>query len=221
MKRHTKSILTALSLLIIFVVFSCKNGRENNALPFFNKADFTPEWIPSDSISLRQLHTISPFSFRNQKGETITNQSLNGKIYIANFFFTECTGICPLMNKNLLLLQEAFQKDSTVMLVSHSVTPEEDTPEKLSSYAEINQIDNEKWHLLTGDKEEIYTLARQSYFAEEDFGIHKTAKQFLHTELCILIDSHGRIRGVYNGTIKLEVKRLIEDINTLKQEELL
>ncbi|KYG75445.1 SCO family protein [Roseivirga echinicomitans] len=200
--------------------FGCANQNketEGTPLPFYNSADFTPEWIDEEDEQYSQVHTIANFSFQNQSGDVINNESLAGKIYVADFFFTICPSICPKMTSNLEKIQTEFVNDESVMLVSHTVMPWVDSVGVLKAYADMHGIENNKWHLLTGDTEEIYQLARHSYFAEKEIGLNKNSNEFLHTENFILVDGFGRIRGVYNGTIPLEMARLITDIKTLKQ----
>ncbi|SNR16300.1 SCO family protein [Tenacibaculum jejuense] len=187
-------------------------------LPFFNSAVFTPEWISEDSKEYNTIHKIGDFSLINQEGETITNENYKGKIYVADFFFVSCPGICPVLEKNMSTLQEKYKKDADVQLLSHTVMPVKDSVPVLKQYALENGIDSEKWNLVTGDKELIYDLARTSYFADEDFVKTQDKDAFIHTENFILVDKRGRIRGVYNGTIQLEIKRLIRHIDLLKKE---
>jgi protein SCO1/2 len=137
---------------------------------------------------------------------------------VADFFFTSCGGICPTMTQRMKLIQDAYPNDEHVMLISHSVTPVDDSVSVLRQYAEENGINYPQWRLVTGDKKEIYTLARHSYFADEDLGEQVSENDFLHSELFLLIDVNKRIRGVYNGTSTLDVQRLIGDIATLKSE---
>lgn len=163
-------------------------------------------------------HTIGSFAFKNQFGETISNETVKGKIYVADFFFTTCQSICPEMSKNLVDVQKAFEKDDSVLILSHSVNPMHDTVEVLNAYSSKYNAKKNKWHLLTGDKKTIYDLARESYLvnALEDDG---TPEGFLHSELFILIDTKGRIRGMFDGTDKAEVNKLIEQIRLLKTEK--
>ncbi len=188
------------------------------SLPFYNDASFTPEWFNVNDEKLKTIHTIPPFSFFNQNGDTITNKAFDGKIYVANFFFTTCPGICKKLTNNLSLVQKAFEKDDEVLLISHSVMPETDKVAKLKVYAIENKIIDNKWHLITGNKESIYNIARQGYFADEDLGKQLTANDFLHTENVLLIDKLKRIRGIYKGISALEMDNLIADINRLKAE---
>ncbi|KYG74411.1 protein SCO1/2 [Roseivirga ehrenbergii] len=216
-QEHLALYLINLSLLFLFGCTNQNTETEGTPLPFYNSADFTPEWIGEEEVQYSEIHTIANFSFQNQSGEVINNKSLAGKIYVADFFFTICPSICPKMTSNLEKVQTEFINDKSVMLVSHSVMPWVDSVSVLKTYAEMHGIENRKWHLLTGHTEEIYQLARQSYFAEKEIGLDKDSNEFLHTENFILVDGLGRIRGVYNGTIPLEMDRLITDIKTLKQ----
>lgn len=188
------------------------------ALPFYLSADLTAEWLERGSARYAQVPRIAPFSLRSQDGDTVTNASLRGKIYLANFFFTACQGVCPKMLKNLRALQEALAADPDVVLVSHSVTPSQDSVDVLRDYAQQNGIRSGRWLLLTGPKETIYDLARRSYFAEKRGGLQKSASEFLHTENMLLVDRQGRLRGVYNATLPVEAERALEDIRQLQRE---
>lgn len=186
------------------------------ALPFYSSADFTAEWLTPDQPAYEKIHRIAPFALRNQGGQTVTNGTLRGKIYVANFFFSSCPMVCPKMLANLRRIQAAFENDAQVALVSHSVMPDVDSVNVLQEYARDNGIVAGKWHLLTGDKEVIYKLARDSYFAEKQSRGPAKSGEFLHTESMLLIDGEGRIRGVYNATLPLDAERAIEDIRLLR-----
>ncbi|MEO9964282.1 MAG: SCO family protein [Reichenbachiella sp.] len=222
MKRKTSNNLLVLASLLILVNCQQKPKERMNpeiGLPFYSEVTYTPEWLDEDDENYADIHQIADFSFVNQMGQTVDNGTFNGKIYVANFFFTMCPGVCPKMEKNLSLVQETFAGDDEIGIISHTVMPWADSVQTLHAYAQRNDIDAEKWHLVTGDKKDIYNLARNSYFADEGFGKTVTADEdFLHTEKVILIDKKRRIRGVYNGTLPLEMKRMIEDIHTLKKE---
>lgn len=208
-------------LYIIFatgVLMSCKHKESVDTLPFFNSAAFTPEWIAVGTNEYDRIHSIPDFSFINQDGKTVTNEFYKGKIYIADFFFVSCPGICPRLTKNMGLLQEHYKDDKDILLLSHTVMPWKDSVPELKKYAIENNIDSKKWNLVTGSKEEIYNLARRAYFADEDFVKTQDESAFIHTENFILVDKKGRIRGVYNGTLELETKRLIKHIEMLKKE---
>lgn len=214
-------------LFFLVLLVSCQQEKQKQTqnlkskvttLPFFNSGDFTPEWIDKKSDLYKNIHTISAFSFTNQNGETVTNKDYLGKIYVADFFFTSCTGICRSLSLNMKILQEEFKEDADVLLLSHSVTPEIDSVSVLKKYGDDYGVDSTKWNLVTGAKEAIYELARTAYFSDEDFVKTKEASEFIHTENFILVDKKGRIRGVYNGTLKLATKRLIKHIQLLKKE---
>jgi protein SCO1/2 len=187
-------------------------------VPYYAAADFTAEWLDPGAAATQALHRIAPFSFVDQDREMVTQASLRGKIYVASFFFTSCPSICPKMTATLKRVHEAFHGDADVALVSHSVDPETDTPERLAEYARKHGIESGQWHLVTGDQGAIYELARSSYFAEKQLGLSKTRDQFLHTENMLLIDGDGHIRGIYNATLPAEASRVIEDIHLLRQQ---
>jgi protein SCO1/2 len=221
--------LSACFLFSFFILMACNNSSNSItnlktdslvALPFFNVPDWTPAWINKEDSGYTKIHSIPAFSFKDQEGKNFTEANVEGKIYVANFFYTKCRGICPKMTTNMSLLQEAFKNDSTIVLLSHSVTPELDSITVLKKYAILNKVDSKKWHLLTGDKNEIYALAKQQYFAGDSVGFYQTGNEFLHTENFILVDQKRRIRGVYNGTLVIEIDRIKEDIQTLKLEVL-
>ena len=149
----------------------------------------------------------------------ISEKTVANKIYVADFFFTRCGSICPKMTADMGILQDKYKDDNGVLLLSHSVTPEMDSVPVLKRYAENKGIISGKWHLLTGDKTAIYAIAKQQYYAGDIIGYYQTGNEFLHTENFILIDKKRRIRGVYNGTLPLEMERLIDDITTLKKED--
>ena len=218
--RKIKMKLKSIIILLIICV-SCKKETQIDkatTLPFYKSEEFTPEWIAESDENYNRIHTISQFEFTNQNGQKITNNDFEDKIYIADFFFTTCPSICPILAKNMGSIQENYKDDKDIMLISHSVMPWVDSVEKIKEYAtEKNAIDN-KWHLVTGDRDKIYNIARTSYFADEDFKKNKDESEFIHTENFVLVDKKGRIRGVYNGTLALEVQRLKRHIEILKIE---
>lgn len=186
-----------------------------DTLPYYKDATFTPNWFETPELVPVDFHKISSFNLVNQMGESITNEKFSNKVYVADFFFTSCPGICPKMTSNMLLIQEAFKDNDMVELLSHSVMPEFDSVSVLKSYANTKGVKDNKWHLVTGEREEIYDLGRNYYFVEEDLGIDKTNNDFLHTENFVLIDQQGHIRGIFNGLNKSSVNQLIADIKTL------
>ena len=202
--------------IFVFLV-SCSGKIEK--LPFYNSAEFTPEWIETDAPGFQKIHQIASFSFLNQNGELITEKKFKDKIYVSDFIFTTCPGICPNLTANMVEIQKAFKNEKDVMLVSYSVNPKIDTVAQLKKYADLNGVLDTKWHLLTGKKSDLYYLARTSYFADKELGQIKNTNDFIHTENFILVDKKRRIRGIYNGTLPVEVKRIIEDIKTLMLED--
>ncbi len=202
-------------------LLSCaENKVQVLALPYYNEPDFTPLFIKNkqavkDSIT----HTIGDFSFLNQDSNLVTQQVIENKIHVANFIFTTCGSICPVMTTNMKTVSDSLANDPNLIFLSFSVTPWIDKPIVLKKYKTRNEITNQNWEFLTGHKSDIYKLARQSYFAEEDLGFTKDSTEFLHTEHFILVDKTKRIRGIYNGTLALEMQALITDIKTLQQEK--
>ena len=183
-------------------------------LPIYQPASVNSELVDTTIVHKINYHKISDFSLTNQNGETVTQSKYDNKIYVADFFFTTCQSICPIMTKNMKEIQDKLIKDSEVLLLSHTVFPEIDSVEVLKKYAVENQVIDSKWDLVTGDKKEIYDLARKSYLAAKDntFGEY----EMIHTENFVLIDKKKQIRGFYDGTNKEEIDRLYKDIKILK-----
>lgn len=204
-------------LLIIFlalVIFSCKENFRK--LPYYNTSDFTPKWEIKD---VKTFHAIRKFNLIDQEGNPFTEQNLDGKICVADFFFASCPGICQKMAVSMADLQKEFLSDEDVLLISHSVTPAKDSVPVLKKYAERNGVDYKKWRLLTGRKEEIYELGRKFYYVEEDLGEKSDTSVFLHTENFVLIDKNRYIRGIYNSLDPNSMTSLKNDIKELKKED--
>lgn len=217
---NNKIIFIALALGII----SCSDQIEKNKvvserLPFYNEASFTPHWFSETEELSEEIHTIPAFNFTNQDGEIISDNTIDGKIYVVDFFFTSCPGICAKMTTNMTAVQEEFMSNEDVLILSHSVTPLKDSTPILKNYAVANGVVSGKWHLLTGDKKQLYDLGRKSYFIEEDLGLERTEDEFLHTENFVLVDQNRHIRGIYNGLNKSSVAQLIADIHTLQEAD--
>ena len=173
--------------------------------------------VDSTIQHIKRFHKIDDFSLINQNNEVVTNETHDGKIYVADFFFTTCPGICPIMKDNMIDIQKEFINDNQVLLLSHTVTPEIDSVDILKDYSIDNGIIDSKWNLVTGDKKQIYNLARKSYLVAED--IESDIKyDMIHTENFVLVDPNRRIRGFYDGTNFESMERLIEDIYILKKE---
>jgi protein SCO1 len=221
LERKIASILqSACALSFSILIFSCSQDKDS-ILPYYNTPDFDPLFIYNqEEVEAKVPHTLDDFSFTDQENQTITQKDIEGKIHVANFMFTTCGSICPKMTNHMKLVSDAFINDNDVRILSFSVTPWIDDVERLHSYAELNEINSKNWHLLTGSKPKIYELARKSYFAEENMGYTKDSTEFLHTEHFLLVDKTKRIRGIYNGTLQLEMEQLIKDIEELKKETL-
>ncbi len=203
------NLKTKLLLLAPVVLLSCKTPQSQFLLPVLGPKSAQGE----DTV----YHRIADFSLTNQENENVSERTVKNKIYVANFFFATCQSICPEMSTNLVDVQREFAEDDSVLILSHSVNPLHDSVEVLKGYAASYGAKPGKWHLLTGDKKQIYELAKSSYLvnALEDDG---TPEGFLHSELFLLVDDKGRMRGTYDGTDKSQVKKLIADIHTLKKE---
>ena len=222
MKLYKINIILSCFLVVSFIGCKDSNTQEKTSrvdtLPYYAEATFTPNWLDSDNENLKSFHQIPSFNLTNQLGETVSEKTFENKIYIADFFFTTCPGICPKMTVNMKVLQDEFLNDDDILLLSHSVTPETDSVPTLKQYAENKGVINSKWHLVTGDRKQIYDLGRLSYFAEEDLGVDKTDEDFLHTENFVLIDQNRHIRGIYNGLNATAVQQLIADVKTLQRK---
>ena len=204
-----KLILKIILICSIVFYFGCTEKKSSVLLPIYGEKKI----IAGDTI----YHQIASFNLTNQIGQVVNQNTTKNKIYIANFFFATCQSICPMMSNQLQEVQKAFLADDSVLILSHSVNPLHDTVAVLSNYGDTYGAKTNKWHLLTGNKKQIYDLAKTSYLvnAFEDDG---SPEGFLHSELFLLIDKKARIRGMYDGTNTAEVKKLIEDVKLLKQE---
>lgn len=188
-------------------------------LPYYKDESFIPYWLTPGTKEEQVFHKIPDFKLINQLGDTISQKTFEDKIYITDFFFASCPGICPKMTRNMFNIQEEFKNDPSVLFLSHSVTPSIDSVPILNNYAKNHGVIDNKWHLTTGDKKEIYTLGRDYYFVENDLGEEKSIDDFLHTENFLLIDSRKHIRGIYNGLNRSSIAQLIVDIKALKKEK--
>jgi protein SCO1 len=201
---------------------SGSNRSENNVLRVYNPSDVNPTLVDPSIQDKTKDHTIGDFSFLNQLGDTITKESVTGKIFVTDFFFTSCGGICPKMTTQLQRVQREFSDDPNFLILSHTVNPSRDTVATMFKYAERFEANAEKWWFLTGEKKELYLMARKSYLivpdeADPNFE-HGGESDFLHTENFALIDPEGRIRGFYNGTDPNEIDELFRDVYDLKRE---
>ncbi len=207
-------VLAVLSVIIISAIYSVLKPKE--ILPVYQPSEVNAELVDSTLHYKKKYHTIADFSLKNQNGETITQADYNDKIYVADFFFTTCQTICPVMTGHMVEIQEALKNDSDVLLLSHTVQPEVDTVAQLKKYALEKGVDDRKWNLVTGDKKQIYDLARKSYLAAKEAPY--SPYELIHTENFVLVDTEKRIRGFYDGTLPEDIERLLHDIAVLKKE---
>jgi protein SCO1/2 len=207
------STLFVLSCIIISLFYTIL--KPIKTLPIYQPAQVNYELVDSTIQHQKKYHRIADFSLINQNGDTITQDFYKDKIYVADFFFTTCQTICPIMTGHMHDLQKQTITDPDVLLLSHSVIPEIDTVAQLKRYAKKKLVNASKWNLVTGDKKQIYELARKSYLAVKDDG-DGGPYDMIHTENFMLIDKKRQIRGFYDGTDAKEIERLLEDIKILK-----
>jgi protein SCO1 len=207
MKRYTLRIMVP--VLFCLLANGCTDKKEA-PLPIFGER----EVVGTDTV----YHTIGDFKFVDQDSATVTNETFRDKIYVADFFFTSCRTICPIMKTQMRRVYDSIQNDPEVLLLSHSIDPEYDTVGLLHDYAERLGVKSSKWHFVTGNKDDIYKIAQTSYFATalED---KSEPDGFIHSGAFLLIDRHKRIRGKYDGTKEEDVNRLMGDIQKLKEEK--
>ena len=204
-----------ISLIIIGIIYNTLNVYQ--PLPIYQPTMVSTELVDSTIQHQKKYHKIADFTFTNQNGKTITQNDYKDKIYVADFFFTTCQTICPIMTDHMVEIQKEILNDDEIMLLSHTVTPEIDTVAQLKRYAEKKGVNDKKWNLVTGDKKEIYKLARKSYLAVKDNG-DGGPFDMIHTENFMLIDKKRQIRGFYDGTNAEDINRLLDDIIVLKDE---
>ena len=216
-----KNFLKRYGLLIVFfIVFSVVAissfnyvQTQEKKLPIYSPSMVSDELVEEDLRYVKKYHRISDFSLLNQNGNNVTQEDYKNKIYVADFFFTTCPDICPIMTGNMLYLQENL-KDTNVMLASFSVTPKIDTVEVLKEYSTLKGVDDSRWNLMTGDKKQIYDLARKSYLVAKAIPDGKN-HGMIHTENFVLVDRDKRIRGYYDGTNIEDMNKLLDDIQIL------
>lgn len=206
-------VLLGLSAVIVYLFYNALQPKK--MLPVYQPSMVDPSLVDSTLHYKKKYHTIADFSLINQNGKTITQEDYKDKIYVADFFFTTCPTICPIMTKNMVEIQNTVLDDPEVMLLSHSVTPVIDSVPQLKKYALEKGVVDHKWNLVTGDKKQIYELARKSYLAVKTDG-DGGPYDMIHTENFILVDKERRIRGFYDGTNRAEIDKLLEDLKILK-----
>lgn len=208
-------VLLVLSAIIISIIYSIL--KPTKILPIFQPAQISTELVDSTLQHVKKYHTIADFSLTNQNGKTVTQKDYANKMYVADFFFTTCQTICPVMTDHMKQIQEELQDDPNVMLLSHTVMPEVDSVPQLKKYALEKGVDDAKWNLVTGSKREIYELARKSYLAAKDNPYDQY--DLIHTENFVLVDAKKQIRGFYDGTNPEDIDKLLADIVVLKNED--
>ncbi len=208
-------VFAIISVIIIFIIYNTLNVYQ--PLPIYQPSMVSTELVDSTIQYKKKYHKIANFSLVNQNGKTVTQNDYEDKIYVADFFFTTCQTICPIMTGHMEQIQQEIINDNEVMLLSHSVTPEIDSVAQLKRYALKKGVNDQKWNLVTGDKKQIYELARKSYLAVKDHG-DGGPFDMIHTENFMLVDKKRQIRGFYDGTSRADIDQLLEDIETLKAE---
>ena len=209
------SIIGVISIITLIMFYKILTPKE--FLPIYQPAEVNFKLVDSSLQHIKKFHKISNFNLVNQNGNNISQEFYHNKIYVADFFFTTCPSICPIMTNNMLKVQEKIKNDPNVLIVSFSVDPKTDSVAQLKKYAKEKGVDDLKWNLLTGDKKQIYDLARKSFFVAE-IDKDSDSNDIIHTENFVLVDPDKRIRGFYDGTNLDEIKNLISDLSLLKGE---
>lgn len=207
-------VLSAIIITIIYNVYTIND--DDQVLPIYQPNDVTASLVDTTVQHVKKYHKIADFSLTNQNGKPITQKDYKDKIYVADFFFTTCQTICPIMTDHMVKIQDKIKNNPEVLLLSHTVTPEIDTVAQLKKYALEKGVIDSKWNLVTGDKKEIYDLARKSYLAAKDTPYNKY--DLIHTENFVLVDKKRRIRGFYDGTDSEAIDQLMKDIKILEKE---
>lgn len=206
-------VMLVLSIIIMTSIYHLHQPEER--LPVYQPNMIDPELVDSTVVEVRKYHTIGDFQLINQNGDTITAADYEDKIYIADFFFTTCQDICPIMTDHMLQLQEALKDNDDVLLLSHTVIPAVDDVPRLKEYAIEKGVNDQKWNLVTGDKQHIYDLARKHYLAAKSQG-DGGPFDMIHTENFVLVDKKKRIRGFYDGTDPDSIEDLLHDLEVLQ-----
>ncbi len=208
--------LAVLSVVIVSAIYQALAPKPK--LKIYQPNDVHPDLVDTTLQHVKKYHQIADFALINHIGDPITHETFKDRIYVADFFFTTCATICPIMTEHMGQIQKKIKDDPSVLLLSHTVTPEIDTVAQLKRYADKKGVIPGKWHLVTGDKKEIYDLARKSYLVAKDQPY--SPYDLVHTENFVLVDPQRRIRGFYDGTDPEAIETLLEDIAILKKEGL-
>ncbi len=213
--------LLIFSLACIFLIYFFNKPEKVKSLPIINPVDVSEEMVDPELLRIGYGHKIGTFSFLDQNNKLFTDKEIKGKVAVVEYFFTTCGTICPIMNLQMRRVHKAFLKDKRVSILSFTVDPDNDTPGQLKKYALSHQANDNSWHFLTGKKEDLYSLARKSFFVlkpSEAVNQGDVGSDFIHTNNFVLVDKSRRIRGYYDGTSAKEVQQLIEDISFLLDE---
>ena len=211
-------VISLISILFVYFRFFADDKRQ---LPVYSPAAINVHLVDSSLHASTQEHRIANFSLINQNNETVTQERVRGKIYVAEFFFATCPDSCPLMQAQMQRVAKHYQNEERFRILSFTVHPEKDTPEKLLEFSKKYNAQLPQWAFLTGEKKQIYELARKSYFLMKQEEVQQGdggTTDFIHTNNFVLIDEKSRIRGYYDGTSKKEVNQLIKDIDLLLKQ---
>jgi protein SCO1/2 len=218
--RRVLFLLILLAICIPIGYFLIKPKKQKD-LPIINPIDVQEEMVDPEMLRIGQGHTIGNFSFKNQYNKTITQKEIEGKVFVAEYFFTTCQSICPIMNVQMQRIQKEYKENSKVKILSFTVDPDVDNVEQMKKYSQQQLAVSGQWHFLTGKKEDLYSLARKSFFVlkpAEAQNQGDAGSDFIHTNNFVLVDQQKRIRGYYDGTSQKEVTKLIKDISRLLEE---
>ena len=218
---NNKDFWNRYKYLIFFIIIFTISGvsmfkyvlTPEKKLPIYSPSMVSSELVEEDLLHVKKYHKISDFNLLNQNGNQVSHSNYDNKIYVADFFFTTCPSICPIMTGNMIYLQNEIKNDE-IMFASFSVTPEIDSVEVLKKYALEKGVNDKRWNLMTGDRKEIYNLARKSYLVVKD-NPEAGSHDMIHTENFVLVDKERRIRGFYDGTNIEDMNKIISDIKIL------
>ena len=204
--------------IVIITLASCGKVKTHYELPILGQKEIKTKNVNGEVINDTIYHTIQPFRFVNQDSNFVTNETFDGQVYVADFFFTSCPTICPAMKKQMLRVYEKYKDHPEVAFLSHTIDPKHDTVAVLANFARNLGVSSDKWHFVTGERDEIYQLGEKSYMvvAGED---KKAPGGYIHSGAFLLVDKERRIRGVYDGTVPEQVDILISDIKKLTKKK--
>ena len=214
-------LIAAILIVCVAISYTMIKQAKQKPLPIINPIDLKKEMVDPELLRIGQGHTIGNFSFLNQDGQVVTEKEIENKVFVAEYFFSTCKSICPIMNQQMQRIQKKYNGNSNFKILSFTVDPAVDNPTQLKSYAISHGYKAGQWHFLTGSKSELYALARKSFFVlkpVEANNIGDAGSDFIHTNNFVLVDKKKRIRGYYDGTNSVEVNQLIKDIELLFQE---